>query len=288
MVTAVFDFEKVLQCPHGNINIFYYKRKLSSYNFTVYDMAKRKAVCYMWDESVAKRGANEVSSCLYNFIKTNIDRGATEFRFWSDNCPGQNRNRYVYSMYVYAAIKFGIRITHRFLQKGHTQNEGDSVHSVIERASQTKTIFIPQEWRLLVKWAKNEGEPYVVYNVTQNDVFDFKCLVNDKVWIKDIQGKKICWNNIREVYANGVDPNKLFFKYDLNQPEYNTLIIRGNTRNSIPTELKPAYSKPIMVPASKYKDLMDMCQSEVIPLEYHAYFNSLPHHITVDVSEDSE
>ncbi|KAJ8728300.1 hypothetical protein PYW08_016685 [Mythimna loreyi] len=231
IVTAVFDFEKVLQCPHGNINIFYYKRKLSSFNFTVFDMGKRKAICYMWDESVAKRGANE---------------------------------------------------------KGHTQNEGDSVHSVIERASQTKTIFTPHEWRLLVRWAKNEGEPYVVRNVTQNDVFDFKSLVNNKIWMKDIQGKKINWSNIREVHADGSDPNKLFFKYDLTQPDYNILVIRGNTRNSVQTELNPAYSGPIMVSAAKYKDLMDMCRSEVIPIEYHSYFNSLPHHTTVDASEETD
>lgn len=66
---AVFDFEKVLHCPHGNVSIFYYKRKLSSFNFTVFDIGKRKALCYMWDKSVAKRGANEVSSCLLDFIQ---------------------------------------------------------------------------------------------------------------------------------------------------------------------------------------------------------------------------
>ncbi|KAJ8732654.1 hypothetical protein PYW07_015253 [Mythimna separata] len=251
-------------------------------------MGKRKAVCYMWDESVAKRGANEVSSCLLDFVKANVDQGAKEFRFWSDNCAGQNCNRFVFSLYVYAAKKFNISITHRFLQKGHTQNEGDSVHSVIERASQTRTIYTPHEWRLLVRWAKNEGESYVVRNVTQNDVFDFKCLVNNKVWMKDIKGKKINWSNIREVHADGSDPNKLFFKYDLTQPDYNILVIRGNTRNSVQTELKPAYSNPIMIPAAKYKDLMDMCRSEVILLEYHPYFNSLPHHTTVDVSEESD
>ncbi|KAH9641275.1 hypothetical protein HF086_017407 [Spodoptera exigua] len=111
---------------------------------------------------------------------------------------------------------------------------------------------------------------------------------NKKVWMKDIKGKKINWNNIREVHADGSDPNKLFFKYDLTQPDYNILVIRGNTRNSVQTELKPAYSKPIMIPAAKYKDLMDMCRSEVVLLEYHPYFNSLPHHTTVDVSEESD
>lgn len=70
MVTAVFDFEKVLQCPHGNINVFYYKRKLSSFNFTVFDMGKRNAVCYMWDDSVAKLGANSNANTFGYSVQT--------------------------------------------------------------------------------------------------------------------------------------------------------------------------------------------------------------------------
>lgn len=120
---AVFDFEKILTCPFGQVNIFYYKKKLSCLNFTVYDMGKKNVVCYMWDETVAKRGANEVSSCLIYFIKINADKGVTEFIFWPDNCTGQNRNRYVYSSYIYAAAKYKVSITHRFMEKGHTQNE---------------------------------------------------------------------------------------------------------------------------------------------------------------------
>lgn len=239
----------------------------------------QKAFLMYW-ESVAKRDANEISSCLLDFIHANVDQGAKEFRFWSDNCAGQNRNSFVFSLYC---------LTHRFLQKGHTQNEEDSVHSVIERASQTKNIFTPHQWRLLVRRATNEGgEPYVVRNVTQNDVFNFKCLVNNKVRMKDVKGKKINWNNIREVHADGSDPNKLFFKYELTQPDYNILVIHGNTRNSVQTALKHEYSEPIMILAAKYKDLMDMCHSEVIPLEYHPYFNSLPHHTIVDDSEESD
>lgn len=288
IVAAVFDFEKVLNCPHGNVSTFYYKRKLSCFNFTIFDMGKKKAVCFMWDETVAKRGANEVASCLLKFIETKVEQGAKDIRFWSDNCAGQNRNRFVFSLYVYAAKKYKIRITHRFLQKGHTQNEGDSVHSVIERASQPKTIYSPDEWRLLVRWAKCEGEPYVVCNVTQNDVFDVKSLVNNKVWMKDIKGKKIYWSNIREVHADGSDLNKLFFKYDLTESNHDILVVGGNTRNSVQTELKPAYSGPIKLPVAKYKDLVDMCRSEVIPTEYHSFFSSLPHHVTVKDTEGEE
>uniref|UniRef100_A0A6P7G4Q1 Uncharacterized protein LOC114337629 n=1 Tax=Diabrotica virgifera virgifera TaxID=50390 RepID=A0A6P7G4Q1_DIAVI len=178
ILTAVFDFEKVLTCPHGNVSIYYYKRKLSCLNFTVFDMGKKKATCYMWDESVAKRGANEVSSCLLDFIENNVKKGAKEFRFWSDNCAGQNRNRIVFSLYVYAAKKFSISITHRFLEKGHTQNEGDSVHSVIERASETKMIYTPDEWRLLVKWSK-----ILPKNISEIQYFKFMSLGYKYVYV---------------------------------------------------------------------------------------------------------
>lgn len=151
IVTAVFDFQKVLTCPHGEISILYYKRKLSAFNFTVFNLGQKKAVCYIWDETVAKRGANEVGSCLLDYIKDKCTEGTKEFRFWSDNCAGQNRNRFVFFVYLFAAKKYKVSITHRFLEKGHTQNEGDSVHALIERSSHSKMIYTPDEWRLLVR-----------------------------------------------------------------------------------------------------------------------------------------
>lgn len=250
-------------------------------------MAKKKGFCYMWDESVAKRGANEVSSCLLNFIERNAKDGVKEFRFWSDNCAGQNRNRIVYSLYVYAAKKFNVTIYHRFLEKGHTQNEGDSMHSVIERASKTKMIYTPEEWRLLARWAKNEGEPYEVCNMTRDRFFDFKTQINNKVWQKNTKGTKVSWNSIKEVHVDNNDANKLFYKYNLTQEDSDIIIIRGNTRNSLQTQLKTAYSQPLKVQFLKYKDLVGMCRSGVIPSEYSSFFESLPHHAIVEESEDS-
>lgn len=101
-------------------------------------------------------------------------RGVKDFRFWSDNCAGQNRNRIVFSLYMFVAKKLGITVTHRFLEKGHTQNEGDNVHATVERYSKHKTIWVPEEWYCLVRWAKSEGDPYVVKEIQQDDIFDFK------------------------------------------------------------------------------------------------------------------
>lgn len=87
----------------------------------------------MWDESDAKKGANEIATCVLMFIDEKAKEGFKSFIFWSDNCSGQNKNKYLFAMYAYAVAKYGIKITHRYMEKGHTMNEADSMHANIER-----------------------------------------------------------------------------------------------------------------------------------------------------------
>ncbi|XP_060558356.1 uncharacterized protein LOC132718656 [Ruditapes philippinarum] len=56
-----FDLQKVLFSPKTEIGEVYYSRKLATYNFTVFDIVSKHASCYMWYESVAKRGRNDMS-----------------------------------------------------------------------------------------------------------------------------------------------------------------------------------------------------------------------------------
>ena len=69
--TSVFcyDFQKVLCTPKAEASSLYYKRKLSVSNFTIYDIGTHEAYCYVWDENDAKKGLNEVASCVLDFIK---------------------------------------------------------------------------------------------------------------------------------------------------------------------------------------------------------------------------
>lgn len=76
---ACFDFQKVLSAPHTEASCLYYKRKLAIYNFTT--------------ENDAKRGSDEVSTCVLNYIERKVNQGIKEFWLYSDNCGGQNRNR---------------------------------------------------------------------------------------------------------------------------------------------------------------------------------------------------
>uniref|UniRef100_A0A6P7GV27 Uncharacterized protein LOC114346828 n=1 Tax=Diabrotica virgifera virgifera TaxID=50390 RepID=A0A6P7GV27_DIAVI len=133
VVTACFDLQKILTTPQSEVALFYYKRKFKVYNFTTFDLGFAKGYCYAWDETIGKKGPNEISSALFDFINRKVAGGALEFRFYSDCCGGQNRNRIIFLMYIYAAKIININITHKFFEVGHSQSGGDSMHALIER-----------------------------------------------------------------------------------------------------------------------------------------------------------
>ena len=55
-LAACFDLEQILLTPSSFESSVYYKRKLNSYNFTVYNLGNADGRCYLWNESIAGRG----------------------------------------------------------------------------------------------------------------------------------------------------------------------------------------------------------------------------------------
>lgn len=282
---AVFDLQKVLTTPQGDVGSFYYKRKFATYNFTVYDIGKKQAYCYMWCESDGKRGSNEIGTCLLKFIKLmKENHGINEFSFYSDNCAGQNRNRFIYSMWEYAAFIHKVNIRHTFLEKGHTQNEGDSVHATIECAKKRTIIYVPMQWVTLVQSAKVTNQPYLVIQMSNNEFLDFKCLVENEQfnWKISTNRDLIKWNDVKEISILHERPFLIEIKYDLSTMDFITLDILlapkknkarcHDTQHFIP---KVAYKGKIPTEKQKIKDLLSLCDSGLIPSVYHDFYRSL-------------
>lgn len=102
----------------------------------------------------------DVISCAAS--KSNL-----EVVIYSDNCGGQQNNKYMISMYMFAVTTLPIKpITHKFLIKGHTQNEGDNAHSVIEKETKkvlkSGPIYVPSQYFTTIRTAKKSGEPFEV------------------------------------------------------------------------------------------------------------------------------
>ena len=67
---------------------------------------------------------------------------------YSDSCGGQNRNRFFATALLYALNESTSieSIDHKFLESGHTEMEGDSIHAAVEHAKQNIPVFVPNDW----------------------------------------------------------------------------------------------------------------------------------------------
>ena len=142
-VYCCFDLQQVLECPYSNVGDMFYHRCLSSYNFVVNDT--KNAYCFFWSEEHGNRGANEICTCLKLFAEEKAKEGAKHILAFADGCGGQGKNRMVAATldhFVQTTDLESFNIC--YLEKGHTENSADDIHSLIER-NKVSTVNIPDE-----------------------------------------------------------------------------------------------------------------------------------------------
>lgn len=140
----------------------------------MFDIQRKTCNCYVWDECNGNRGANEIGSCVLHYIENLTNTPCKDIIFWSDNCAGQNKNKFMIALYLYAVQKYNLdSIAHKFLIKGHTQNEGDSAHSLVERQIKrllrSGPIYVPDTLVTAIRMAKKSGQPFCVNELSYND-----------------------------------------------------------------------------------------------------------------------
>lgn len=284
-IVAIFDLQAVLPCPIGQSSAFFYKSKLNCYNFTVSDIKDEKTFCFFWHEGLGKRGANEIGSCLYNFLKEcSSSKPNTDIIFFSDNCCGQQKNKFILSLYYYAVSTLPIKsITHKFLIRGHTQNEADSVHSVIEknirRAKKSGPIYTPDQYVALIRNAKKTGNSFTVTEMSYDSFYDLKLLSNDINLNtgKNIDGETIRISDVKVVkFIKDSDTYlyKTTYKTE-NWQEAKIKISRAGKKNIADIHLSAAYSSKLPIANNKKQDIRQLITANIVPKYYENTFNSL-------------
>jgi len=282
-----FDLQKVFLTPRSEVGEFFYKRKLSSYNFTVFDCTVKEAYCYCWDQTIGGRGANEMASYIYDYILFLVSKGVTEIIIYSDSCSAQNKNQYLFSMYYWISIKHNLTIIHRYLEKGHTQMEADSVHGRIEKKIKHTDLYLPQQWYGFIKTARVKKPHYVVKEVTQKDVLNMKELG------KYFQWSKVPITKIREiVFDTNSPPGSISFKNDL---ESDSIVVRiltkepGRPVNWVTLQPpKAAYKEKIPLKKKLRDDLEWFLNKNYIPAAYIDRFRALIEYETHDELQSEE
>ena len=123
----------------------------------------------MSEQTIAKRGSSDIASCLYSYIKDNIENTSVEeITMFCDNCTGQNKNRMINQMLSLATIKIENLENAQliFRENGHTQNCNDSIHASIEKARKGINIHHPGQWDAVVQMACKD-QPCEVKRMSQ-------------------------------------------------------------------------------------------------------------------------
>ncbi|XP_038548744.1 uncharacterized protein LOC119882660 [Micropterus salmoides] len=170
-LVACMDLQWLLLCPKLQASTLYYKTNISVHNFTIFDMSSQDATNYLWHEGEAGLFANEFASCIVHFLEANPSY--EEYILWSDGCGYQNRNLLLSNALLKFVTEKQNIVTQKYLERGHTQMECDSVHSVIERKLTDREICVPAEYAAVFRGARSNPRPYHVRYVDHSFFTDF-------------------------------------------------------------------------------------------------------------------
>jgi hypothetical protein len=152
----VADYAQNMQVPNfasEQPGATYYFSAMNAYVFGVVDANVDALTAYIYNEDLAKKGGNNVTSLLMHHLhrKGILQEAATkgpfkELNFVMDNCSGQNKNRMVLRL-LHILVKTGVATTASaiFLVRGHTKNDCDRLFNTMKRQYRKTNCFTPKD-----------------------------------------------------------------------------------------------------------------------------------------------
>ncbi|KAK3802981.1 hypothetical protein RRG08_051736 [Elysia crispata] len=246
----------------------------------VYGYRNGQGHCNIWSEVDAMRGSNEIASYVFSYLNELINQQVKYVILFSDSCGEQKRNKKILSVLWYALGTMRFRSIEHV--SGHSQNEGDSMHSTIERSSRNIAVYTPNQWAQQMRSAKRKRPRYIVKKLDKTDFYNLKkaaeLLRNFEL---DTQKDKIRWLIVKRFKLTAEQPNIVSVYYDygencrkLNLSQKQRTV--SNVRDPSMVRLENVSLTPYPLQKDKYSDLMQLCDRNIIPHAHHSFFKELP------------
>ncbi|XP_046678028.1 uncharacterized protein LOC124365935 [Homalodisca vitripennis] len=274
------DFGKNLQLPNITTNDIYYKRQLSMYAFNIHELSSAKSIFYLYPETEGKKGSDDVSSFLHNFVYEHLDEKIRHLHIFCDSCSGQNKNftmiRFLHYL-VYEAKKLdSIKVT--FPLRGHSYMECDKNMGLVNTKSKAE---LPSDWIEVFENARKNPFPFKVVSIDNqfcrqwtkflDTLYMKKCPFATRT-IKELKISKEGNGNeqklmLRSSYYAAWDKCSI-----LPKKKTHSSTVCAENEFLMPEK---SYDGPLPIKKAKYNDLKDLkifCSSAA-----QEYFTNLPH-----------
>ncbi|XP_071477828.1 uncharacterized protein [Diadema antillarum] len=213
----------------------------------------------------------------------------THVTLYSDCCGGQNRNKFVSAALMYVVRTSHIKvIDQKYLESGHTQMECDSVHSAIERTKRKVAVYHPNQWSTVVTMSRQK-KPYEVKQMSHEEFFDLKGLASEILpnTQRDVEGNKVQWMKLKHLRYEKASPLTIKFRYSFDD-DFSELKVSASCRRMKVPKLEMLYKDMLKISSAKKSDLINLCDTLVIPRVYHSFYRDLPAHAAGSQVEDNE
>ena len=265
------DLQSVLLAPKLEASAIYYKQKLQIHNFTVYSLNDKRVNLYVWHEANGNVTSNEFTSCIVDYIKSNVQNKPLikHVVLISDGCGYQNRNKVLSSTLLKLASDLQIVIEQLIFKRGHTMMEADAVHLSLE-AYFKPPIYAPSDYITRMRQARM-NHPYEVHNIDYTFFLNYEKVQGNRRSIRPGRIAKV--TDIRALLYLPVGEMKYKLRHNEEWCPYDNE--RERLTNDTFTVPQRLYDRPIKITKQKYNHLQEL--KSVMEKDYHPFYDSLPH-----------
>lgn len=280
--TEVFAFklQQAIDLPHISDSDSFMKQQLWLNILTVHDELRNISYFYVWDESVAFRGSNEISSCLYRHFLNHLPKDVQKVILFSDLSYGQTRNIRISLMpkkfFDYSNRSELSTIEQHFFTPEHCFNSCDRSFQTVKSNIKLDNIFVPQNAIEVIIAAKKSDPKFNVMVMESRNFFSSAPI--EKLLLSTTNasdGQKIRWSDYQKIIF---DKEKPFSMNVVQYGETSSKTIEFHSKHSQQQfhVTKLCYiSISIGISTSKYEDLQALLKH--VPEQYHEFYRSLKH-----------
>lgn len=266
---ATFELQHALEMPYKTDEESYEWNQLWCTNVCVFDELRGKSFMYIWDESIAERGPEQIASCLFRYIVNIVPKNTKKLILYS-KANSLNRNLkvtlllcQVFGFLQSSALEV---IEQRFFVPGHDSNSCNRCFDKINTNRKTvNEIFFPDDWGKIIATSETKS-PFNITKMTKTEFYSTNWLVpfirkdNNPINAEDWN-----WSNIISITVNknsnqSIDTNNS----DGTSSKYTIM------QNA---QMFYSYADSNQISKLKYDGLQKILKH--IPLEYHEFYTSL-------------